>query len=467
MSDRTRRWIASQIKLFRASPQNVPALPFSELLSTSVVIEVLDDLGISFRERVYTPVITLWVFLSQVFSEDHSCREAVSRLIAFRLCRGLSPCSPDTNPYCQARKRLPEKLFKQLVHWTGCGTSQEVSPEWLFHDRHVKVVDGTTVSMPDTPGNQKEYPQQRTQRPGVGFPIARMVVVFSLACGTALEMAIGPCRGKQTTENALFRGLWDELDDRDIVLGDRHFCSYADISLLGQRGVDVVLRNHQRRPVDFRRGKRLGKDDHLVTWTKPLTCPQWMDQTTWAGLPSALTLRELRFNVTEPGRRTKQVVLITTLLEPREYTQEELASLYGVRWRAELDLRSLKTVLQMDVLRCKTPEMVRKEIWTHLLAYNLIRHVIAKAAEKHKLQPAQISFKGTLQTINAMREYLLAGYATEAYFHVLLDTIAYHQVGDRPHRYEPRARKRRPKPYQLLQVPRKVARKRGPGKTYD
>jgi len=291
MSYRTRNWIADQIKMFRECSRNAPALPFSDLLSAAVVREIMGELGVSFRERIYTPMVSLWVFLSQVLSEDHSCREAVSRLIAFRLCRGRSPCSADTNPYCQARKRLPEKLFQVLVRRTGHQACKQLSRKWLFHNRHVKVVDGTTVSMPDTRKNQKEYPQSREQQPGVGFPIARLVVVFSLACGTALEMAIGPFKGKRTGENSLFRRLWDKLDPRDIVLGDRHFCSYADVFLLGQLGVDVVLRNHQRRAVDFRCGRRLGKDDHLVTWTKPRMRPQWMDQVTWLSLPEVLTLR--------------------------------------------------------------------------------------------------------------------------------------------------------------------------------
>lgn len=463
--DRTQKWIVDQIRLFR-NMDAAPALPFVDLLAPELVKEIIQELDLSFRERIYTPIITLCVFLGQVLSEDHSCREAVARLIAFRIAKGQRSCSPDTNPYCRARKRLPERLFQLLVQRVGMWLQQGVPDQWLFHGRRVKSVDGSTVSMPDTPKNQKEYPQQKSQKAGVGFPIARLVVIFCVASGAALEMAIGPYKGKKTGENALFRTLWDSLEADDLLLADRYYCSYADIALLKQCDVDVVFRKHQRRHSDFRRGKRLGKYDHLVTWQRPKQRPSWMDEEVFAKLPKELTLRELKYTITEKGKRTKEVILITTLLEAEVYTQQELADLYNIRWRAEIDLRSLKSVMEMDVLRCKTPEMVRKEVWAHLLAYNLIRTVIAKAAEAHDREPYQISFKGALQTINAFREYMLMD-LTSDWYEELLKAIAYHEVGNRPGRYEPRARKRRPKTYKLLQIPRREARKRKPGKTYD
>lgn len=464
--DRTRKWILDQIKSFRSNTASAPVLAFSDVLAPDLVQEILESLGISFRERIYTPFITLCVFLGQVFSEDHSCREAVARLMAFLIAKDQRPCSPDTNPYCRARKRLPEKLFQILVRRVGQSLQRSVPDEWMFHGRRVKSVDGTTLSMPDTPANQKEYPQHKAQKPGIGFPIVRVVVIFCVASGAALEMAIGPYKGKKTGENALFRTLWESLEGDDLLLADRYYCSYADIGLLKRRGVDVVFRKHHKRPSDFRRGKRLGKYDHLVTWKKPKQRPSWMDEKTFADLPEELTLRELKYTITEKGKRPKKITLITTLLDVEVFTQQELANLYNIRWRAEMDLRSLKWVMEMDVLRCKSPEMVRKEIWTHLLAYNLIRTVIAKAAEAHHRQPHQISFKGALQTINAFRDYMLMDLATH-WYEALLRAIVYHEVGNRPGRYEPRARKRRPKPYKLLQIPRKEARKRRPGNTYD
>src|SRR3990172_3764151 len=251
--DRTRKWILDQIRLFRNQVNSGPVLPFADLLAPALVNEIIRELGITFRERIYTPFITLCAFLGQVFSEDHSCREAVARLLAFRIAKGQGACSPDTNPYCRARQRLPEKLFQLLVRRMGQWLQKSVPEEWLFHGRRVKVVDGSTVSMPDTPANQKEYPQQKAQKPGIGFPIARLVVVFCLASGAALEMAIGAYKGKRTGENSLFRTLWDSFEPKDVVLADRCYCSYADIALLAPRQVDVVFRKHHLRHSDFRR----------------------------------------------------------------------------------------------------------------------------------------------------------------------------------------------------------------------
>ena len=312
----------------------------------------------------------------------------------------------------------------------------------------------------------KRVSQSKSQKPGVGFPIARLVVIFCVASGAALEMAIGPCKGKKTGENTLFRTLWGSLETNDILLADRYYCSYADIGLLQKRDVDCVFRKHQHRHSDFRRGTRLGKYDHLITWKKPKQRLPWMDKETFDELPKELTLRETKYQIVEKGKRTKEIILITTLLDAEVYTKEELADLFNIRWRAEIDLRSLKTVMEMDVLRCKSPEMVRKEVWAHLLAYNLIRTVIAKAAEAHKRKPYEISFKGAMQTINSFRDYMLMDLAAH-WYDELLKAVAYHEVGNRPGRYEPRARKRRPKPYKLLQIPRDEARKRKPGRTYD
>jgi hypothetical protein len=244
--------------------------------------------------------------------------------------------------------------------------------DWLWCGRRVKVVDGTTVSMPDTQANRREYPQSRSQKPGLGFPIARLVVVFCLATGCALEAAIGKYQGKQTGENALFRGTWEGLSAGDVSLGDRYYGSYLDIALLKRRGVDSVCRLHQRRVADFRRGRRLGREDHIVTWPKP-DRPEWMDQATYESLPGQMEVRVVRVHVAVRGFRTRVLDLVTTLLDADIYRKKDLADLYRRRWEAELHLRSIKVVLGLDVLRCQTPEMVRKELWMGLLGYNVIR----------------------------------------------------------------------------------------------
>jgi hypothetical protein len=259
-------------------------------------------------------------------------------------------------------------------------------------------VDGSTVTMPDTPENQAAYPQQKSQKPGCGFPIARIVVVFSLSVGTVLEAAIGKYQGKQTGENSLFRTLYPVLDDGDVVLADRYFSGWFDVALLKERDVDIVVRKHQLRPTDFRTGKRLGKDDQLTSWPKPQR-PKWMSSQQYHALPATLTMREVRVRVERRGFRTRQLVVVTTLLDSERYPAEEIAQLYRRRWQAELHLRSLKVVLQMDHLRCKKPSRVRNEFYMHLVAHNLIRRVVAIAAFTSGVEPWRVSFKGSLQTI--------------------------------------------------------------------
>jgi hypothetical protein len=342
-----------------------------------------------------------------------------------------------------------------LVRDTGKQIEDESPETWLWHGRKVRVADGSTITMPDTPANQAAYPQQKSQKPGCGFPIARILVIFSLSVGTVLEAAIGKYKGKQTGENSLFRERHPILAEGDVVLVDRYFSGWFDIALLRQRGVDTVVRKHQLRPTDFRTGKRLGKEDHLVVWSRPAR-PPWMLAEQYCALPATLTLRELRVRVSQPGMRTKSLVVVTTLLDAEQYPADEIALLYRRRWQAELHLRSIKVVLQMDHLRCKTPERVRNEVYMHLTGYNLIRGVMAAAAQQAGKCPWEISFKGTLQTLSQFLPLLLAGVTTEAWCEALLAAVAAHVVGDRPDRFEPRRVKRRPKHYLLLQKHRRL-----------
>ena len=307
--------------------------------------------------------------------------------------------------------------------------------------------------MPDTVENQAEYPQQKNQTPGCGFPLARVLVVFSLAVGTVLEVAIRPYEGKLTGENSMLRTLHDSFVAGDVALVDRYFSGWFDLALLHQRGVDLVARKHQLRANDFRCGRRLGHDDHIVSWTKPQR-PKWMSRECYATLPSELTLREVRIRVGQRGFRVKSLVVVTTLLDSEEFSAEAIADLYRLRWQAELNLRSLKTVLAMDQLRCKTPHRVRNELYMHLLGYNLIRKAMALAAAESGICPWQVSFKGTMQTLNAFLPLLCSCMPIADGCDTLLACIATHNVGDRPDRYEPRLVKRRPKPYKHLRKPR-------------
>ena len=428
-------------------------LYFAALLSQDRIEKAFGTARWLWQGWVYTPYVTIWVFLSQCISPDHSCRDAVARLIAWRLAQGRSPCSADTGAYCTARGDLPEEALHALVRDTGTEVEDQSPETWLWHGRKVRVVDGSTVTMPDTPENQAAYPQQKSQKPGCGFPIARILVIFSLSVGTVLEAAIGKYQGKQTGENSLFRKLYDALSEDDVILADRYFSGWFDIALPLQRGIDIVVRKHQLRRTDFREGTWLGKDDHLVSWSKPVR-PKWMSVAQYRELPDELTLREVRVRVVQKGFRTRSLLVVTTLTDAEQYPPEEIALLYRRRWQAELHLRSLKIVLQMDQLRCKKPERVRNEFWTHLLGYNLIRGVMAQAALESGRSPWEISFKGTLQTLSQFLPILLSKISSEAWCEALLAAIATHIVGHRPDRMEPRKVKRRRKHYQYLCKPR-------------
>jgi DDE family transposase len=453
----TRRWISDKVKSLRES--NV--LPFHGVLSAKMVKEALEAEGVRFKDRIYTPMVTLCLFLSQVLDPDHSCRSVVAQLVVWLAVNGRKPCAPDTQSYCEARRRLPLGVIVRLVRQTAEEIEQGAAEPWLWHGRRVSIIDGSTASMPDTPANQKAFPQQPGQKPGLGFPLVRMVAIISLATGVARDLALGPYMGKNTGEPALLRSLLDRFESGEIALGDRCFGSYFGIAALGQRGVDGVFRMPAQRRFDFTTGRRLGREDHIVIWVKPPR-PAWMDKATYAQMPDYLEVRELRVRVNKRGFRAKQLMIVTTLLDAEIYTKQEIARLYRDRWNIELDLRSIKDVLQMDVLRCKTPEMVEKEIWMHLLAYNLIRGVIAEAAEAHHKLPRRVSFKGAMQTMAAFGDALR--YAPSSQWQRLwdemLEAISRHKVGDRPDRVEPRANKRRPKNECFLTVPRPEARKR-------
>lgn len=438
-------------------------LPFTNVLSESLIEQALTSIKGFWKDRIYSPLVTLWVFLGQVLSADHSCRAAVARLIAYRVSQGQSPCSAETGAYCQARKRLPETFFADVARETGRKLDANVEPAWLWKRRRVYVYDGSSVTMSDTPENQHAYPQPEAQKPGLGFPLARIAAVFSLACGAVLDLGICRYAGKGQSELGMLRTLWNLFQPGDVMLADRLMCAWTEMVMLKQRDVDCVCRLTSHRQADFRRGQRLNQGDHIVKWPKP-TKPRSIDRETYDTLPEFLMIRECRVRVDQPGFRVQTLVIATTLLDAGEFTKDDLAQLYRARWHAELDLRSLKQTLQMDVLRCKTPELVRKELWTHILTYNLIRTIMAQAASKHGIEPRSISFKGTVQTLEAFQPVIALQGQQEAtrlddlYQH-LLDAVANHRVANRPDRFEPRRKKRRPKPYDRLMKPRHEAKR--------
>jgi hypothetical protein len=460
----TRRFLPQRFRLVLSSVLQASGLPFSDILTEEEISEAFEEEESWFAQEeddVFTPPLTLWAFLSQVLhkEEQRSCLAAVSRVIVLLVALGREPCANNSGGYCKARAKLSETVLRRLATPVADGCEKQVPEAWLWNGRHVKLADGTTVSMPDTEANQAEYPQQASQKEGLGFPVGRMVVLLSLATGMLSGMAIGPYSGKETGELALMRQLLDQLDPDDILLTDRYFCSYFMIALLLERKIDFVARLHHARQEDAYRIKRLGKKDWLIQWRRPQR-PDWMDQETYDRMPKSLTLRQVEVNVAEPGFRVESLVVVTTLTDSKAYSKDHIAELYHKRWLVELDIRAIKCSLGMDVLRCKTPEMVRKEIWTCLLAYNLIRKIMLQSALESGLSPRQLSFANALQTMAA--SWTVLPTLDHSKFSLMivaqLSSLTCPIVGNRPNRIEPRAVKRRPKPMRLLTMPRDAAR---------
>jgi Transposase DDE domain len=427
--------------------QSTKAVEFFNVLTSPELLRTTEALLPEHRERLYPPTVTLSMFMRQALEADGSCQKAVNGWAAQRTADGLQAGSVRTGGYCRARQRLPLEMVSALTRQTGCMLSHRAVPSWRWRGRAVKLVDGTGLSMPDTPENQAAYPQPSTQASGVGFPLARLVMVICLATGAALDAAIGPHQGKGSGELGLVRRLLEGFEPGDVMLADALYCNYFLIAALMAQGVDVLFEQNGSRITDFRRGQSLGTRDHIVRWPKPVSCPQWMTSEQYASAPDELMLREVK---------VAHQVLVTTLHDHRRVSKADLSALYGRRWSVELDLRNLKTTTGMDVLGCQTPQMNEKQLWVHLLAYNVIRLLMAQAACDANVEPRSLSFKHTVQL---WIEWTARGLCSASDRKRLFESIAQCKVGHRPGRVEPRMRKRRPKPYPWLKKPRAQARR--------
>lgn len=428
--------------------QAIEAVEFFNVLTGPELLETTEALLPEHRERLYPPTVTLSMFMRQALNADGSCQKAVNGWAARRVAEGFSPSSIRTGAYCRARQRLPPEMVIALTRETGCQLSARAQSGWRWRGRSVKLVDGTGISMPDTAANQACYPQLSSQAQGVGFPLARMVAVICLSTGAVLDAAMGPFCGKGNSELGLLRRLGAAFSAGDVMLADAFYCNYFVIATLQAAGVDVLFEQNGARITNFRRGHALAERDHLVHWPKPVARPNWMTPQQYASFPAQLAVREVKVD----GQ-----ILVTTLLDQRKIRKRELSALYARRWNVELDLRNIKTTLGMEVLSCQTPQMNEKELWVHLLAYNLIRLLMAQAALDAGVHPRELSFKHTVQMWTEWTSRRL-GAATIAQKALLFTLIAQLRVGKRPGRIEPRMRKRRPKPYPWLKIPRAQAR---------
>jgi hypothetical protein len=421
---------------------------FFDLLTAPQLLDRVEALQPPFRERVYSPTETLAMFMTQALSEDGSCRAVVNAAAVRRALDGDEPLATNTSAYCQARARLPLPMIAKLAREAAGLVTTAAPGWWLWQGRRVRLVDGATVTLSDTPQNQAKYPQPASQKAGLGFPIARLVALVCLATGAVLDAALGPCAGKGSDEQTLLRELLDSLQSGEILLGDAFYATYFLLCELVRGGVDGLFEQHgaRKRSTDFRLGERLGARDHLIVLTKPKKRPDWMSPEEYAQAPATLTVREC-----QAGGK----IMVTTLLCPKATPKSMLKVLYRQRWHVELDLRNLKTTLGMEHLRCKTPAMALKELWVYLLAYNLIRLLMAQAALLADQIPRQLSFKHVVQIWGCVLQ--CGGTRDCVCIHALLVMMAEPRVGRRGGRIEPRALKRRLKSYPLLTKPRKIA----------
>ena len=428
---------------------NSDSFAFFNLLTSPDLFNKVESLLPDHRERLFPPTETLSMFLAQAMNTDSSCQNVINDVAVKRLLGGLPVCSTHTGAYCKARQRLPLNMIKELSCYTANRMTDNIPATWHWRGRPVRLVDGTTVSMPDTEENQLIYPQPGSQKPGLGFPICRMVGMICLGSGALLNAAIGPCKGKGSDEQTLLRSILNTLNPDDILMGDAFYATYFLLCDLQEKNIDGVFEQHGSRQLktDFSLGEQLGERDHLITLKKPKK-PDWMSQETYEQAPDNLIVRELR-----TGGKT----LVTTLLNHKKVSKTDLKLFYRERWNIEVDLRNIKTTLGMEIVSCRTPEMVEKEIWVYLLAYNLIRLLMAQAALLSNIPARQISFKHTLQLWVTWLQ-IGSGHYDNDQLTTLFLLIAQQKVGKRPGRIEPRVVKRRPKPFKLLTIPRDLAR---------
>jgi hypothetical protein len=448
------RNICSAISSVKQSLHNSLGLPFPELLNINELDEIVKNDEIEYRDRIYTPVVTLLAFIAQILDSDGSCRKAVSRIISqASLFFSENLPSQNTAAYCKARLRLPISFLWKVIGWSTQRVSSQIEAEDLWLGRHkVRIVDGSSCQTPDTEANRNEFGLPGNVKPGCGMPVLYFVAMFSLETGLLHYLQFSK---KGTHERLSFRELIKNLFQGDVVLGDRGFCSYVDIFLIKQQLAECVFRIFNRKP-DYQIGERLGKQDHIVEWEKPKACPAGMSEKDFSLLPEKIRVREVCVIVEQKGFRSKKLDIVTTLLDATFYTKKEIASLYRRRWSIELNFRHIKTTLGMELLRTKTPEMARKEVLVYMIAYNLIRSLIWNAKKIYYIDIQRISFKGTVQHLSNFSSYLAVadevGYGN--LYEIFIQLIGNEKIPYRPDRIEPRVIKRRPKPFPLMTKPR-------------
>ena len=408
------------------------------------------------RSRWLPLPLIFWAFLSMVLNPGTPCREAQRSVQAWWKRLGRLWQSTGTNAFCMARSRLPLDWLRRLW-WRMADGIAAAAPELPgCHGRRVLVVDGTIIQTPDTAQSQQVWPQPSSQKPGCGFPHILVVALFCLRSGALLRAVHGALKSHEARLFALLRRF---LKRGDILVGDRGFWSFPNLALLKARGVDAIFRARYANRIDWRRGRRLGKGDRLVTMKKSVDPSRVMGRRLWTGLPKEITMRQVRGQVERKGHRSGSFVITTTLLDPVAWPAERLLALYVRRWRVELCFDDLKTTMKAETMRCQSPDMVRRELLLHAIAYNLVRRIMLESAQCAGAPLDRMSFKGTLDTLRQWQDTVAgqrAGALRNKALYEMLLLCGLDEVPERPGRTEPRCLKKRPKPYQILTSPRRL-----------
>ena len=477
-SSKTSRFNASSFQVIKDAMLQSDALPLSEVIDDDQWQAAFDRHGIDFgrdEDSVYTPAITLWGLISQVFfkAENRSCKAAVARIASLWATLGKVVCRTNTGAYCRARLKIPFEVVRDTARQLALSTEEAF--EQQAADEHegevhpvvakvqsqpmtgrVLLVDGFTVTAADTPENQEEFPQNPSQKEGLGFPIIRGVSLISMITGLLFDVMLGPYAGKQSGETALLWQMLDQLQPGDTLVADCFYCSYWLIAACQNKGVHIVMKNHDKRDDDPLGARRIDKHQRVTVWLRPKR-PDWMSEQEYDVLPEQIEIRLVDVIIEQAGFRSKKYTIATTMVETKVYSRDWITSIYRSRWLVELDIRSIKCSLDMDTVRAKTPAMVRTEIWSCLLAYNLIRMKMLQSCAVSGRMPRTLSFTTTLQLLAA--NWVLASVMLTAELVQLgLETSSSETVGDRLDRVEPRANKRRPKLLALLKKPRQLAK---------
>lgn len=467
---KTLQWVTRPFSAILRAVHLDAGLPFAQVLSETDIQKAFDAADCHFAEgedAIFTPSLTLWAFLSQMLFSGaaRSCNAAVLRVRDYLLSQGKPACSSKSGAFCKARNKIDEAVPAQLIRNVAHQSEQKAKKNWLWNGRkHPYLVDGAEVTGADTPENQAEYPQPNTQSPGCGFPMMRIVVLTSLITAMVRSVATGPYSGKESGESALFRKVAEDIPEGSVVVGDRYYCAYFAIAMLIQKGIDVVTRLTNKRLEalgDRDSFQRMKNGDLLVTWKRPQR-PDWMSHEEYETMPETLTVRLVEVHVTEKGFRTRHLYVVTTLLDVDLDSSESLAELYRKRWHVETDLNMIKTMMGLDILRGKTPHIMRLELLVGLLAYNLVRLMMLNSASLAGISPRSISFTACLSylALSWSRVHWMPLSVWQSQIGINLLELSKHRVGQRPGRFEPRQLKRRIKAYNKLKLPREQARKK-------